>query len=160
MQVVRFEPSVACLLGIDLRVVSPVCEDNIHVGLLKPFQRGFEPLDNVLPREAFGVWLFATSTEEDLRNENVLVLNTSANRWQGGVVLAYSWPGKLLEGLSHLDLALAIGVHLRSVKRVNLILDPWISLFSYQPPRIRRLTPFSQAACKHSFTMFPFWVPP
>jgi hypothetical protein len=41
-------------------------EHDIDIRLLETFEGGFETLNNVLPRQAAGVWLFSPSSEEDL----------------------------------------------------------------------------------------------
>ena len=83
--------------------IRPVCEHNVHVRLLQPLQRALETLDNVLPAEAAGVGLLAASAEEDLGAQDVLVTR----------------PVELLEGIAHLNLALAVGVDLGSVEEVD-----------------------------------------
>lgn len=85
--------------------IRPVCKDNVHVGLLKPLQRALESLNDVLPAQATGVGLLATSTEEDLCAQDVLVTG----------------PVELLEGVSHFDLTGAVGVDLGSVEEVDSV---------------------------------------
>jgi hypothetical protein len=85
--------------------IRPVCENNVHVWLLQPLQRALETLDNVLPAEAASVGLLAASAEEDLGGEHVLITR----------------PVELLERLTHLDLALAVGVDLGGVEEVDTV---------------------------------------
>lgn len=80
--------------------VGAVGEDNIDVWGLEALQAGLEALDDVLSRQAAGVWLLASGTEEDLCDQDVLVAG----------------PVELLEGLAHLNLAGTVGVDLGSVE--------------------------------------------
>jgi hypothetical protein len=88
--------------GADIR---PVCEHDVHVRLLQPLKRALETLDNVLPAEAASVGLLATSAEEDLGAQDVLIAR----------------PVELLERSAHLDLTTAIGVDLGSVEEVDAV---------------------------------------
>jgi hypothetical protein len=40
---------------------------NVNIGLLQSFQTALETFDHMLPRQASSIWLFAASTEEDLK---------------------------------------------------------------------------------------------
>lgn len=77
-----------------LRVVA-VSEDNIHVVVLQALQGALKALNNVLLAQATGIGLLPRCSKEDLGRQNVFVTR----------------PLKLLESFTHLNLALACGVH-------------------------------------------------
>ena len=82
-----------------------MCEDDINVRLLQALERVLKTLDDVLAGETASVGLLATSAEEDLGRDHVLVTR----------------PCELLERLTHLNLALAVGVRLGSVEEVDAV---------------------------------------
>jgi hypothetical protein len=87
-----------------LRVVA-VGKDDIDVRVLQTGQGALEPLNDVLLGQAPGVGLLPLCAEEDLCRQDVLV----------------TWPGELLEGLAHLELALSGRVDLGSVEEVDAV---------------------------------------
>jgi hypothetical protein len=82
-----------------------VGKDDIDVRVLQTGQGALEPLDDVLLGQAPGVGLLPLCAEEDLCRQDVLV----------------TWPGELLEGLAHLELALSGRVDLGSVEEVDAV---------------------------------------
>ena len=74
-------------------------KDDVDIWLLHALETALETLNNMLPRQPTGVWLLATSAKEDLCRQDVFV----------------SWPRQLLQSLSHLNLALSVGVDLGCV---------------------------------------------
>lgn len=128
--------------------VGAVGEDDIDVWGLQALQAGLEALDDVLSRQAAGVWLLTSGAEEDLCDQDVLVAG----------------PVELLEGGAHLNLAGTVGVDLGSVEcllgggRESVQLQGQIAP---DGETLKLLTmPWSQAVCRISLTMEPFWVPP
>jgi len=82
-----------------------MCKDYINIRLFQSLQTTLQTLDNMFPAQAPRVWLLASSAKEHLGNKDIFV----------------SWPSQLLERGAHLNLALAIGIHLRSVKSIDAI---------------------------------------
>lgn len=126
--------------GRDERIVWTMGEDDVDVGLLETRERALETFDDVLFREAAGVWFLATCTEEDFGDENVFV----------------SRPSQLFKCSAHFDFALAVRIDLGRVSLVQLRRDGDFVTSAVS----KQLTPWSQAACMHSLTIFPFCVPP
>jgi hypothetical protein len=92
-------------MGSDVLGVVAVGKDDIDVRVLQTGQGALETLDDVLLGQAPGVGLLPLCAEEDLCRQDVLV----------------TWPGELLEGLAHLELALSGRVDLGSVEEVDAV---------------------------------------
>jgi hypothetical protein len=89
----------------DVLGVVAVGKDDIDVRVLQTGQGALEALDDVLLRQAPGVGLLPLCAEEDLCRQDVFV----------------TWPGQLLEGLAHLELAFSGRVDLGRVEEVDAV---------------------------------------
>ena len=76
--------------------IGSVGENDVDVWLLQAGQGALESFDNVFLGKTAGVGFLAAGAEEDFRDEDVFV----------------AWPGKLFQGGSHFDFALAVGIGL------------------------------------------------
>jgi hypothetical protein len=107
--------------AVNARCIWTMSKHYVDVWGLQALQTALEPFYDVLPGQASGIWLLATSAEKDLP--------TSVKYQNRGISINHlctqnvfvARPPELLQCLSHLNLRLTVGVDLRCVEEVDAI---------------------------------------
>jgi hypothetical protein len=113
----------------DVRRVGTVGKDDIDVWRLESLQRTLQSLDDVLLRQASGVWLFAAGSKEDLNSSAMLSYHFAAQSYLGGQDIFISRPIEFLESSAHFNFGLATGVRLGSIEEIDTMVPGSLEAF-------------------------------